>query len=245
MGKSTYGSIRAEIGAGQILGCYSHGANIGPVYLLNSRERNEMRKNNGFLREISIVVVLAVSCFMFNGCAAHLPRGTVDLSGKVTTGIAEAKRTHNNLIRQFTEESRARIEERLALYIAPRTIRNILKKKPKGEKKTLSQKACSLTGMDQALEVQKIFEAVDKKVMKIRKDLMGKVRKSERIMISESEEYFDYLEGMSSTVTQTLKAVHQSQEFEEEILKKAKERIPLIDRLDKERDKLNNILEAL
>ena len=198
-----------------------------------------MLKNRGFLREIFIVLGVSFSCFTFNGCGAHIHPSTVRLSGEVTNGIEKAQDSKKRLIRRFAKESLAHIDKVIYEIWAPKKIAGYL---PKSK---FDSEVCKAKGLDRSHALLKKFLFITKMIDKKRNALRKGVYATERKMLSETDEYFDELESMSNMVTLTIKAVSESQKFEEELIQKAKNKLPILDRIDEEREKLNKKLEEL
>jgi len=184
---------------------------------------------------IYLVIVLGIYLSV-TGCAS-IPKESAELSENLGVMLNDAKAAHFGMIDVYVEERHQRIDDYMKYVWTPQFIIAFM------DQIDFDKAVCNLKGrMDRAYEMQEIVEAISKKVIAKRKELLRALRKTERMLRRKAREHYDRIELVNSAITSNLRSVVKVRELRNEVLKALS--VP-VEEIESSFDKANTELEKL
>lgn len=161
--------------------------------------------------------IAAVACTLAAAGCTTLPKSAPLLSQEVGRMIADGREAHQAMLDQYRDERRARAAEYLREVVTPRFIRQLLDPEQGGL--DFDKKICGLQGMDRAMELQELIEAINTQVQSKRAELDKAIYDVDGRLRTAVRRHYDVLERANRILTDNLASAAVLDETRNELLR--------------------------
>ena len=151
-----------------------------------------------------------------SGCAT-ISRDTASLSVEIGGMISSSRQSHLNLLDEYINERRARIEYFMHNEWIPQFLQSFVKKVD------LEKEICgNIESYDSALVLRDFTEAASKRVIERRYKLSAALDDIERELRMNINNHYNNLERANNALTANLRSFRENEDFRDKIIKQLK-----------------------
>lgn len=204
----------------------------GDEITLENGERVRVQKVNERLRTLTVgsMPVMLFAVIVLSGCFGKLSKNTVRMSVGVDNQIAEGKNKHIEALTAITILERRQIDDLIRYEWIPIQLKSMMKSKKMDVVKTVCAEMTVRARRSMMAElVYDVMAMVEEK----RVNEYAKIGNSEMVRKRKAYRFWSVTERLSSAVTADVKSAAAANEYQGELLKKAKIKKKHIKKFDK------------